>query len=143
MRNFDGGCNPSQMLKLCSVSPFDTPRKLDDLTTKIIACLAVEKDPLKLIDTIQILLEESCNVSLSRALARLRSVAEIDGELDFNRTGLDALSYSLDKRACELSIVTLQKVLEQFEEQVCTHNTPISKTCSLCDGPELDDKNRS
>ncbi len=111
----NGEYNGDQMLSLCKVGPFDMgSQRLGYLSKNILALFAIEKDPKKLIESLESLLDKSCDVSIGYALERLHSISTIGSELDFDRTGLDALCYNLSSSHVTNAINALQCIFNHF-----------------------------
>jgi hypothetical protein len=112
-----GKYSPTQLLNACKISPF----RFHDLKTSvaqlILAAVAVGKqgEEGKLIERIEEILENHCNVSIGASLEKLNSVASIPDEFDGGCDGLDALCYHLGGHDVEQAIISCQKIMARFK----------------------------
>mgnify|MGYP001569366426 CR=1 FL=1 len=108
--------NSSQMLDLCKVNAFHQPHNNTyKLVTKLLALITLETDSNTLIEKMSETIENSGEISIGRALDKLVNIANLGDELDYGKTGIDALSYHLSIDTCQQSVEALQKVIKNYE----------------------------
>lgn len=115
----EGDYNPTQMLDYCKVDGFRFGDNANHFVTEILATLVVVNNPEELKTKLtEIVTTISRSVSIGMALEKLHSVATTGPELDYGRTGVDALTYHLGGSTVDKAIEALQAVKTAWEVDV-------------------------
>lgn len=120
MRPWGNNYSPDQMMKMVYVNGFEHRMGAGkDYAGEVLALIAVEKDPHELIKKIAALFEQVAEcISIGRALDHLAWLYKCDTSLglDYQRDGLDCLTYHLSGHQCREGIEALQAVLKRFKD---------------------------
>ena len=108
------GFNPAQLMNICKINHYNLANSPDADALKILSLVTTERDANRLVERIKDILYQVGSIPISKSLDELCSIATIPNEFDGGLDGIDALSYSFNKKQVEDAINVLTAVKKRF-----------------------------